>query len=154
MENRSENLLSLAKSTFPERLQQKKHKNCPRAVPGLPWETSGGAIGALLGALVVLLERSWTFLGETLDGQTDKKIVKTSSESGFLGIQSTTLLSAPDFDPPGVDFGPPEGRPGWIWHPVLPDFWTSNACTKFVKSLSKVCPKFVQSLSKVCPTLL
>ncbi len=79
-ENRAENVHSLAKSTFPERLQKKTLKNYPHTVPGLPWEAFGVTIGALLGALGGLLERSWTLLGHTLDAQNRKSWLKAGSE--------------------------------------------------------------------------
>ena len=106
-ENRAENVLSLAKTTFPKRLLEKTLEHCPRTVPRLPGEASWDPIGALLGALGVLLERFWTFLGETLAAQNGKSWLKAGSEGGFFEIQSAILLSAREFHPPGGDFGLP-----------------------------------------------
>ena len=143
MENRSEMLLSLAKTTFPKRLLEKTLENCPRTVPRLPGEASWGPIGALLGALGVLLERFWTFLGETLAAQNGKSCLKAGSEGGFFEFQSAILLSAREFDPPGVDFGPPRA--------ALDGFYALFCLTfgvqRRVLSLPKVCPKFVQRWS-------
>ena len=149
IENRAENVLSLAKTTFPKRLLEKTLENCPRTVPRLPGEASWGPIGALLGALGVLLERFWTFLGETLAAQNGKSWLKAGSESGFFEIQSAILLSAREFDPPGVDFGPPRAaRDGFY---AL--FCLTFGVQRRVLSLPKVCPKFVQNLFNVGLTM-
>ena len=96
-----------------------------------------------MGALGVLLERFLTFLGETLAAQNGKSWLKAGSEGGFFEIQSAILLSAREFDPPGVDFGPPRAaRDGFY---AL--FCLTFGVQRRVLSLPKVCPKFVQRWS-------
>ena len=102
-----------------------------------------------MGALGVLLERFWTFLEETLAAQNGKSCLKAGSEGGFFEIQSAILLSAREFEPPGVDFGPPRAaRDGFY---AL--FCLTFGVQRRVLSLPKVCPKFVQNLFNVGLTM-